>query len=628
MVKDVMAENEQISINQREVFLLKSSFPSYFNKQGDFDFEKCKEDLSKADVNFARESYELKFLGKSYAKWLTSLDTETVIVPDAEHNQNDINQNSENLYLIGDNLDAIKQLLKSYSGEIKFIYIDPPYNTGTDGFVYNDKFSFTAEQISGRAGVSVEEAEKIISMQGKSSSHAAWLTFMYPRLSLARNLLNDDGVIFISIDDNEVANLRLLCDDIFGEGNFEGHIHWRRRHNQPNDKTKMIGLVAEHIIAYSKDKEKFKESGVGKIDLTGSFSNPDEDTRGDWASKPWKVGSDQSGSRYTITIPSGKVLDEEWMGDEDTYKGLKEDNRIVFPRGGDGMPRKKYFRFEREEEGQCATNWWSHEEFGHNQGANNLMTELFGLKNVFSNPKPIELIRGLLQIANVKNDDTVLDFFSGSGTTAHSVMAYNAENDYKIKSISVQLPELLDPRNPEQKVACDFLSSINRPLFLSEIGIERIKRAAQKVKNDTNKDIDYGFKVYNLIAPDLNTLDKLEKFEPNTFISDEDILSEFGRDTVLTTWKILDRHGFNAGIDEINLNGYTAYKCNSTLYLINSGLDSSVVKDLVERYNNVDFFVNRIVLFGYSFTFNEIQQLKDNLKLLHERIKISIITRY
>ena len=219
----------------------------------------------------------------------------THLVPDEEHNSKPENMNSENIYISGDNLDGLKHLLKSYSGQVKCIYIDPPYNTGTDGFVYNDQFNFTVEELSEKLSIREEQAQRILDLTKRgSASHSAWLMFMYPRLLLARDLLKDDGVIFISIDDNEQANLRLICDDVFGEENFEGHIHWRRRHNQPNDKTKLIGIVAEHILVYSRNCQYLKDAGVGKVALTGEFSNPDNDPRGDWASKPWKAGSDQS----------------------------------------------------------------------------------------------------------------------------------------------------------------------------------------------------------------------------------------------------------------------------------------------------------------------------------------------
>lgn len=396
---------------------------------------------------------------------------------------------------------------------------DPPYNTGRD-FVYEDDFRDPMARYK-----EVTEQTTKSNPETMGRFHTKWLNMMYPRLRLAANLLRDDGVCFISIDDGEVHNLRKLCDEVFGEENFEGHIHWRRRHNQPNDRTKMIGLVAEHILAYAKNSEKLRAAGVGKIDLTGSFSNPDHDPRGDWASKPWKVGSDQSGSRYAITTPTGTVLEEEWMGDETTYQELLADHRIIFPRGGDGMPRKKYFRYERQEEGQCATNWWDHTQFGHNQGANDCLTELFGVKNVFSNPKPVELLRGLIQISGAKNGDIVLDFFAGSATTAHAVMQVSREMRQQLHFILIQLPENLDKNyaaasgntKKQLKVPIDFLDSIGRPHFISEIGKERIRRAGAKLLEEQSSQVsfdenpapplDVGFKVFKLDTSNLKTWD-------------------------------------------------------------------------------------------------------------------------
>lgn len=276
MMIDNLKVNENIHPNSREIELLKVDFPQFFDKEGEFCIDRFKKMLRSSDITLSKEGYELNFLGKSYARCLSSTKTETFISPDIAENAKEENKNSENLYIVGDNLDALKHLLGSYAGKIKCIYIDPPYNTGSDGFVYPDNFSFNAKELADTIGIEEEEAERIINLKGKSS-HSAWLTFMYPRLILARELLSDDGVIFISIDDNEQANLKMACDEVFGEENFEGHIHWRRRSNQPNDKTKLIGLVGEHIISYSKKSEYLKTVGVGKIALTGSFSNPDND---------------------------------------------------------------------------------------------------------------------------------------------------------------------------------------------------------------------------------------------------------------------------------------------------------------------------------------------------------------
>lgn len=480
---------------------LRAVFPQCFT-EGKLDIDKLLS-LCGEYIDNDYEKYKFEWKGKSECLRIAGKRSTGTLRPCPEESFDF--ENTNNLYIEGDNLEVLKLLQTAYYRKVKMIYIDPPYNTGND-FVYEDDFK---DPLAKYKEITSQTTKSNPETMGRY--HTNWLNMMYPRLRLAANLLRDDGIICISIDDHEIHNLRKICDEIFGEENFEGHIHWRRRHNQPNDKTKMIGLVAEHIIVYAKNSEILKKAGVGKIDLTGSFSNPDNDPRGEWASKPWKVGSDQSGSRYSIKTPTGQILNEEWMGEETTYKALLADNRIVFPRGGDGMPRKKYFKYEREEEGQCATNWWEATSFGHNQGANDCITELFGVKNVFSNPKPVELIRGLIQISNAKNDDLILDFFSGSATTAHSVMQINSEDkNSQLKYILVQLPENLDKNYEEAtgktkaqiRVSIDFLESIGKKHLLTEIGKERIRRAGAKIK-EQNADVDIGFKVLKLDTSNL-----------------------------------------------------------------------------------------------------------------------------
>ncbi len=512
---NIMMDGMSFDMEQEARDRLRSVFPDCFS-DGKLDIDKllslCGEYI---DNDF--EKYKFEWKGKTECLRLARKRSTGTLRPCPEESVNF--DETKNLYIEGDNLEVLKLLQNAYFRRVKMIYIDPPYNTGND-FVYEDDFRDPMARYK-----EVTEQTTKSNPETMGRFHTNWLNMMYPRLRLAVNLLRDDGVCFISIDDNEVHNLRKLCDEVFGEENFEGHIHWRRRHNQPNDKTKMIGLVAEHILAYAKDSEKLCAAGVGKIDLTGNFSNPDNDPRGDWASKPWKVGSDQSGSRYTITTPNGVTLDEEWMGEETTYKELLADNRIIFPRGGDGMPRKKYFRYERAEEGQCATNWWDHTQFGHNQGANDCMTELFGVKNVFSNPKPVELLRGLIQISGAKNDDIILDFFSGSATTAHAVMQICEETKQHLNFILVQFPENLDKNyaassgktKKQLKVSIDFLDSIGKSHYLTEIGKERIRRVGAKMLEEQNVQttlgdeakppLDIGFKVFKLDTSNLKTWD-------------------------------------------------------------------------------------------------------------------------
>lgn len=580
--------------------------------------------MKNEEITLNKEGYELNFLGKSYARYLSSTKTETFIVPYTEHNEAEENINSENLYIIGDNLDALKHLLGSYAGKIKCIYIDPPYNTGSDGFVYPDNFYFDARKLSQMIGVEEDEAQRIINLKGKSS-HSAWMTFIYPRLILARELLSDDGVIFISIDDNEQANLKLMCDEIFGEENFEGHIHWRRRTNQPNDKTKLIGLVAEHIISYSKNSMYLKTIGVGKIPLTGTFSNPDNDYRGDWASKPWKTGSDQTGTKYTIITPTGVEYDEEWMGDRETYESLLKDNRIVFSRNGNGLPRKKYFKFEREEEGQCACNWFSSDTYGNNQEASDELDRIFGMKNIFTNPKPTTLLETIVSLGNLKKDDIVLDFFSGSGTIAHAVMKLNAEDGGNRKYILVQLPEAIKKDKPAYKEGYR---------TIDEIGRERIRRAANKIQEETGSNIDYGFKVYSLKSLEEEVLTNLDDFDDNPKLILDDMVGIFdtdkskGKDAILSTYLALDGYGLSVNTQKYRLSNFEADKIENSIYMIDNGLDSDDVMELIKRIETLERDITRVVVYVPSLNFHVLHELKKNLSNLRNNKSVELIERY
>ena len=483
---------------------------------------------------------------------------------------------THNLFIEGDNLEVLKLLQKSYFGKVKMIYIDPPYNTGKE-FIYPDNYKEELQTYLHYTRQIDDNGYRFsTNTEREGRFHSNWLTMMYPRLYIAKNLLREDGVIFISIDDNEQANLKALCDNMFGEENFEGSIHWRRRHNQPNDPTKMLALVAEHILAYSKNKQSLKEVGVGKIGLTGTFKNPDNDPRGSWASKPWKVGSDQSGSRYIIKTPTGVEYDEEWMGDESTYESLLGDNRIIFPNKGNGAPRKKYFESERREEGQSATNWWSHSEFGHNQEGNEEMKNLFGIKNIFSNPKPTKLLNGLSQISNAKENDIILDFFAGSCTAAHAVMQLNAEDGGKRQFIMVQLPEPCDEKSEAHKAGYR---------TIADIGRERIRRAAKKIKADNPEyQGDVGFKSFTL-APsnfkvwesDVKNITDLEQQlldhidHVDAASSPEDILYE-----------LLLNAGFplTATINKVTMAKKEVYSINNGAILI--CLDETITADVID----------------------------------------------
>lgn len=539
------------------------------------DFDALRQELSDSIVEGPQERYQLDWPGKRKAMLAASAPIAKALRPCREESVDF--DTTQNLFIEGNNLDALKLLQETYLGKVKMIYIDPPYNTGKDR-IYKDDFAETIEKYLLSSNQKDEEGNRLVAnTESNGRFHSDWLSMMYPRLKIARNLLADDGVIFISIGDEEVDNLRYICRTIFGD-NFEGHIHWRRRHNQPNDKTKMIGIVAEHIISYSKDKHVLKSKGVGKILLTGKFHNPDNDPRGDWATKPWKVSSDQSGCKYSITTPTGKILEDEWMGDEKTFKMLLEDHRIVFPKNGNGSPRKKYFKEEREKEGQCATNWWNHNVFGSNQEGTKILTSIMGEKNILSNPKPVKLIENLITVANCKANDIILDFFAGSSTTAHAVMQLNAEDGGNRRFIMVQLPEPCDAKSEATKAGYSTIAEISK---------ERIRRAGRKIlegdcHEDWNRDV--GFRVLKVdssnmadvfYTPDALRQDLLHMATDNVKPdrSPEDLLFQ-----VLLDWGV----ELTLPIRKESIQGKTVFFVdeNALVACFDRGIDEALVKEL------------------------------------------------
>lgn len=429
MLKENIDANENMKPNSREMEKLKINFPQYFDKDGNFLLDRFQNMLKENETKFTKEGYELNFLGKSYGRLLSSTKTETFLAPLTSENEKEENKNSENLYIIGDNLDALKHLLGSYAGKIKCIYIDPPYNTGSDEFAYPDNFFYTAEKLADMLGIEEIEAERIINLKGKSS-HSAWLTFMYPRLILARELLSDDGVIFISIDDNEQSNLKLICDEIFGEENFVADIIWNSTKSVTN--TAIVSEAHTHNLVYFKIKDYFVKNRVEfRLKETGEgFSNPDNDPRGPWKADPFQVGGERPNQMYEIINPKTGVIykpniGNSWKNDYHRYLELISDNRIIFGVSGEAGPQRKRFKYEAEERGKVAKTIWDDIETTTN--GTSTIKKLFDGNIIFPNPKPLSLLNRILQLSTNK-DDIILDFFSGSATTAHAVMQLNSEN--------------------------------------------------------------------------------------------------------------------------------------------------------------------------------------------------------
>lgn len=403
---------------------------------------------------------------------------------------------TKNLYIEGDNLDVLKCLKETYLHKVKMIYIDPPYNTGND-FVYEDDFAESAADYLANSGQFDEQGNRLVTnTESNGRFHTDWLNMIYPRLKVARDLLTEDGVIFISIDDNEVENLRKVCDEVFGESNFESCVTWRRRTNQPNDKSKMIAKVAENILVYAKNGEYLaKYKGFHGVPLSEDrvkgYTNPDNDPQGPWSTNPWKAATGRGGTTYTITTPTGVSFTETWYGNKQTFYQLVESGRVHWTDNGNGIPRIKIYLKDIEAEGQAAINFFTCDKFGSNQEGSAEVESLFKQKGIFDNPKPTRLLNALLLLASNK-DSVIVDFFSGSSATAHAVMQLNAEDGGNRKFIMVQLPEQTDEKSEAYKAGYK---------NICEIGKERIRRAGKKIKDEsplTTKDLDTGFRVLKL----------------------------------------------------------------------------------------------------------------------------------
>jgi len=356
------------------------------------------------------------------------------LVPKKDKSLTDKVRLDDNLIIHGDNLKALKALLPTYAGRVKCIYIDPPYNTGNEGWAYNDNVN--SPMMQEWLGKTVDRDDL--------TRHDKWLCMMMPRIKLLRELLRNDGLIFVSIDDNEAHRLQMLMDEIFGEESFIASICWRRRQSQAN-LSKDISPIHDHILCYRQSED----GGLGRLPVIiddSEFSNSDNDARGPYTTMPC---SNKGGARYKIITPTGKVYVDEWRFKEETYKKLVADNRIVFPSKGDGKPRYKFFRSEREAAGAIANTWW--DDASSNQEANRELESILGSNVDFDNPKPVGLISKILRMATSRgSDDIVLDSFGGSGTTAHAVLAQNKEDGGKRKFILIECEDYADKITAER----------------------------------------------------------------------------------------------------------------------------------------------------------------------------------
>lgn len=624
-----MERNAGAAAGQREMDVLRKYFPQCFSADGEFDIEAFKAALP-GGTTLTDETSGFNWLGKNYARMLTNMDTTTLIRPDEEHNAKPENRDSKNVYISGDNLDALQHLVKSYGGKVKVIYIDPPYNTGTDGFVYNDKFNFTADELAVRLDISPERAARILNMTRRgSASHAAWLTFMLPRLSFARDLLTDDGVIFISIDDNEQANLKNLCDEVFGEECFVADFIWEKRVNRENRSE--TSVRHDYVLCYSKNYYSDEIKRLNQLPMSGralaNYSNPDNDPRGLWKSDPAhaQAGHGVESQFYTVVAPNGKRHELPsgrcWIYNEKDMNEAIKDNRIWFGKDGNGVPRVKTYLYAKDR-GLTPETMIFAKDGSTNENAKNELKELFDGVAVFETPKPVKLIKYLFNMA-IK-DGLVVDFFGGSSSTAHAIMEMNLDNK-NLHYILVQWQEECKPDSEAFKAGYK---------TIDQIGMERIKRAAKKIK-EANPLFsgDLGFKHYTLEEPKQDALLLMEQFDPISNNITTLSVDDFGLETVLRTWLVADGYGLTEDAEEVMLGRYKAYWKGDHLYLINPdhNFDASSIAALMDKYNGEQFSPHNIVIFGYSFAFTHREELQKNLRTLKEGNKtltVNLDVRY
>lgn len=462
-----------------------SAFTEVRDEQGELthkiDFEVLRELLGDKILDSDEERFGFYWVGKQDAKRAAAEPTRKTLRPIVEDSVDW--DNTQNLYIEGDNLEVLKLLQRAYLGKVKMIYIDPPYNTGND-FVYDDDFAMSREEMDEAMGNLDEEGNRLRrNLDSNPRYHSDWCSMIYSRLLVARTLLSNDGVIFISIDDNEVHHLRKICDEVFGASNFVNQFCWRRRRTQANLSVN-ASTVHEYILCYAKDIAKIR---LNRLPYTAeyiaqTFSNPDNDPKGAYQTGPLARPASSSNRAYTLTMPNGREITAKWSCSKETFQSYVKEGRLVIPRGGEGMPRIKIYLSELP--GMIPNTWL--DSSGTNDDANRTIQNIFDGASLFDYSKPKELVEHLLRLGS-SYDSLILDFFSGSATTAHAVMQLNAEDGGKRKYICVQLPE----QTPEESEARKAGYST-----ICEIGKERIRRAGKKIKEESEAtDLDTGFRV-------------------------------------------------------------------------------------------------------------------------------------
>lgn len=626
------------------IALLKQHFPQCFDKDGLFLPDKLTEQLQTANVPVSREYYTMNWLGKSYARYLRDCPTITLLGEDSAHNTQSQNQHSQNLLIKGDNLEVLKHLKNAYANQVKMIYIDPPYNTGSDGFVYQDNRKFTPDELAKLADMSTDEARRVLDFTAKkSNSHSAWLTFMYPRLYIARELLKEDGVIFISIDDNEQAQLKLLCDEVFGEENFVEYFSWIKTSTPPSLSLKSR-KTNEYILCYEKNKDNYKYN-AGKQDEgdepllnSGNTKRILEFPADSLTFKFIENGKLKAGEFDKVTLMNDLEIvnfksttpillsgEFKWIQatlDEEIKKGTTFIAKTI----------KLSIRFLRNEKGsKRPTNFIKNEiidplidkknsNVDTNEKATQEILELFD-SQVFTNPKPTSLIKYLTNFKVLKND-LILDFFAGSGTTAHAVMQLNAQDNGNRRFICVQIDEPTDPKSEARKAGYPTIFDITQA---------RIEKSAVKIRQDfPDYQGDLGFKIFETM-PDFRATD--DEISPQLEFPEmlHANLEPKQYETLLTTWCVYDGNALTQSVQSVELGGYSANLCGTTLYVVYPDFDSVAIKALLDKLDHdADFIIERIVLFGEMVESAKQRELKQALDTYNNKknVHLSLLVRY
>lgn len=516
MEKLKMSSPDLVSANIEKIASL---FPNVVTEAKDetgvlrkvINFDKLKQELS-SDLIEGEESYDFTWVGKKASMVEASTPIQKTLRPCIEVSKNW--EKTENLYVEGDNLEVLKLLQESYLGKVKMIYIDPPYNTGND-FIYKDDFKQSKAEYEDDAGIFDDDGNRLFqNTESNGRFHSDWCGMIFSRLKLARNLLREDGFVFVSIDDNEVHNLRKICDEVFGEANFVASIIWQKIHSTKND-ARYLSDDHEYVLLYSKNKETCEIQLLPRTEeMNNRYLNQDNDPRGPWASGDLVANEERKDGYYEVVSPSsGKKFNvpkgKHWVYSKENMFKYIDEGRIWFGKDGNSFPRLKRYLAEVQQ-GKKADTLWLCQEVGHNQEAKRETNAIFDGNSFFSTPKPIRLILQILKISSSKNSnssqDIILDFFSGSATTAHAVMQLNAEDGGNRKFIMVQLPEACDEKSEAFKAGYK---------NICEIGKERIRRAGEKIKAElaaktegtldfsesgTVKpdDLDIGFRVFKV----------------------------------------------------------------------------------------------------------------------------------